>query len=151
MKTLTLLLLAALSLPAATFYVNIAGLGGEPDYAQRFKMWADDIDGSLKKAGGDANVTTMNAPHLEQVRVTPHLESHLGIAGYSSGRWGSRTTGPHLCSAAGPAFVGGRRSDGRDPRAAGKPAPPGNRPAVSIGSTFLRTAGYRSRAIGATG
>ncbi len=32
MKTLALLLLAALSLPAATFYVNIAGLGGEPDY-----------------------------------------------------------------------------------------------------------------------
>ena len=69
MKTLTLLLLASLSLPAATFYVNIAGLGGEPDYAQRFKMWADDIDGSLKKAGGDANVTTLNAPHLEQIRA----------------------------------------------------------------------------------
>ena len=42
--------------PATTFYVTIAGLGGEPDYEQRFKMWADDIDGSLKKAGGDANV-----------------------------------------------------------------------------------------------
>ena len=32
-------------------------------------MWADDIDGSLKKAGGDSNVTTMNAPHLEQIRA----------------------------------------------------------------------------------
>ena len=32
-------------------------------------MWADDIDGSLKKAGGDANVTTLNAPHLEQIRA----------------------------------------------------------------------------------
>jgi hypothetical protein len=69
MKTLVLLLLAAFSAPAATFYVTIAGLGGEPDYAQRFKMWADDIDGSLKKAGGDANVTTMNAPHVEQIRA----------------------------------------------------------------------------------
>jgi hypothetical protein len=69
MKTLVLLLLAALSLPAATFYVNIAGLGGELDYTQRFKMWADDIDGSLKKAGGDATVTTMNAPHLEEIRA----------------------------------------------------------------------------------
>ena len=56
-------------LPAATFYVTIAGLGGELDYTQRFKMWADDIDGSLKKAGGDATVTTMNAPHLEQIRA----------------------------------------------------------------------------------
>jgi len=68
MKTLGLLLLAALSLPAATFYVNIAGLGGELDYTQRFKMWADDIDGSLKKAGGEATVTTMIAPHLEEIR-----------------------------------------------------------------------------------
>jgi len=69
MKTLALLLLSTLSLPAATYYFTIAGLGGEPDYAQRFKMWADDIDGSLKKAGGDATVTTMNAPQLEQIRT----------------------------------------------------------------------------------
>jgi hypothetical protein len=68
MRTLALLLLSSLSLPAATFYVNIAGLGGELDYTQRFKMWADDIDGSLKKAGGDTNVTTMNAPHLDEIR-----------------------------------------------------------------------------------
>ncbi len=69
MKTLALLLAAAISLPAATFYVTIAGLGGEADYAQRFKMWAEDIDGSLKKAGGEATVTTMNAPQLEQIRA----------------------------------------------------------------------------------
>jgi hypothetical protein len=69
LKTVALLLLAALSLPAATYYLTIAGLGGEPDYAQRFKMWADDIDGSLKKAGGDSSVTTLNAPRLEQIRT----------------------------------------------------------------------------------
>jgi hypothetical protein len=69
MKTLALMLLAALSAPAATFYVTIAGLGGELDYTQRFKMWADDIDSSLKKAGGDSTVTTMNAPHIEQIRA----------------------------------------------------------------------------------
>jgi hypothetical protein len=68
MKTLALLVAAAFSAPAATYYVTIAGLGGELDYTQRFKMWADDIDGSLKKAGGEATVTTMNAPHLEQIR-----------------------------------------------------------------------------------
>jgi hypothetical protein len=32
-------------------------------------MWAGDIDGSLKKAGGEATVTTMNAPQLEQIRA----------------------------------------------------------------------------------
>ena len=73
MKTLALLLAAALSAPsaagAATFYLTIAGLGGEADYTQRFKMWADDIDGSLKKAGGGAAVTTMIAPQLEQIRT----------------------------------------------------------------------------------
>ncbi len=69
MKAPALLLMAALSAQAATYYVTIAGLGGEPDYAQRFKMWADDIDGSLKKAGGDATVTTMNAPPIEQIRA----------------------------------------------------------------------------------
>ena len=31
-----LFLSTALSAPAATFYVTISGLGGEPDYEQRF-------------------------------------------------------------------------------------------------------------------
>jgi hypothetical protein len=62
------LLLAAVSAHATTFYVTISGLGGEPDYDQRFKMWAEDIDGSLKKAGGDSNVVTMQAPTREQIR-----------------------------------------------------------------------------------
>ncbi len=69
LSIVTLLLLAALSAPAATFYVTVAGLGGEPDYAQRFKMWADDIDASLKKAGGDVNVTTLQSPTRDQIRA----------------------------------------------------------------------------------
>ncbi|HEY1241289.1 MAG TPA: hypothetical protein VGF16_12075 [Bryobacteraceae bacterium] len=69
MKPAVLLLAAALSAPAATFYVTLSGLGGEPDYDQRFKMWADDIDSSLKRASGDANVVTLKAPTREQVRA----------------------------------------------------------------------------------
>jgi hypothetical protein len=68
-RLLALLLVTALYAPAATFYLTISGLGGEPDYAQRFKMWAEDIDSSLKKAGGDSNVTTMVAPTREQIRA----------------------------------------------------------------------------------
>jgi hypothetical protein len=68
-KAFGLLLLLALSVPAATFYVTISGLGGEPDYDQRFKMWADDIESSLKRAGGDANVITLLAPTREQIRA----------------------------------------------------------------------------------
>jgi hypothetical protein len=63
-----LLLSLALSAHAATFYVTIAGLGGEPDYDQRFKMWAEDIDSSLKKAGGDTKIVTLQAPTLENIR-----------------------------------------------------------------------------------
>jgi Peptidase C13 family len=65
----TLLALSAFAAPAATFYVNMAGIGGEADYTQRFKMWADDIDSSLKKAGGESTVTTLHAPTREQIRV----------------------------------------------------------------------------------
>ena len=68
-KALGLLLLLALSAPAATFYVTITGLGGEPDYDQRFKMWADDIGSSLKKSASDANVITLLAPTREQIRA----------------------------------------------------------------------------------
>src|SRR6202521_2521756 len=58
----------ALSAHAATFYVTLSGLGGEPDYEQRFKMWAEDIDSSLKKAGGDATIVTLAAPTRDQIR-----------------------------------------------------------------------------------
>lgn len=68
MRLFILLLAAALSAPAATFYVTFSGLGGEPDYEQRFKMWAEDIETSLKRAGGDANVVTLVAPTREQIR-----------------------------------------------------------------------------------
>jgi len=68
-KALVLLLLSALSASATTFYLTISGLGGEPDYAQRFKMWAEDIDSSLKHAGGDSNVITLQAPTRDQIRA----------------------------------------------------------------------------------
>jgi hypothetical protein len=66
---MAVLLLSTLAAPAATFYVTISGIGGEPDYEQRFKMWAEDIDSSLKKAGGDSTVITMQAPTREQIRA----------------------------------------------------------------------------------
>jgi hypothetical protein len=68
-RALALLFAAALAAPAATFYITVSGLGGEPDYDQRFKMWAEDIDSSLKRAGGDANVITLTAPTREQIRA----------------------------------------------------------------------------------
>ena len=68
MKLAMLLLAAVLGAPAGTFYFTITGLGGEADYAQRFKMWSDDIESSLKKAGGDIQVVSLDAPTREQIR-----------------------------------------------------------------------------------
>jgi len=68
-RGLAMLLLLAASAHATTFYVTISGLGGEPDYEQRFKMWAHDVDESLKKAGGDTNVVTLEGPTRDQIRT----------------------------------------------------------------------------------
>jgi hypothetical protein len=69
MKLAVLLMAASLSAPASTFYLTIASMGGEPDYDQRFKMWADDIESSLKRAGGDSVVVTLQAPTRDQIRA----------------------------------------------------------------------------------
>jgi hypothetical protein len=58
-----LLLVSALSAPAATtWYVIVSGLGGEPDYEQRFKMTANDI-------GAATRSQAMVAPTREAVRA----------------------------------------------------------------------------------
>jgi len=54
-------LFGAAALQATTFYVTIGGLGGEPEYDQRFSGWAKDIDKALK-AAPDAKVETLYGP-----------------------------------------------------------------------------------------
>ncbi len=73
MKAAALILLAALSAPAATFYLTVAGLGGEPEYEQRFTSWAQEIDKYVKS--GDAKVETLYGPNATRVRVRAALES----------------------------------------------------------------------------
>lgn len=48
--------LLALQAHAATFYVIVAGLGGEPDYEQRFTAAANDLARIFKSAGATARV-----------------------------------------------------------------------------------------------
>ena len=67
-----LLALAILTISAAqasTFYLTITGLGGEADYTQRYKLWAEDMETSLKKAGGDVNIATLQTATRDQVRA----------------------------------------------------------------------------------
>lgn len=77
--------LAAAGLHAATFYVTVAGLGGEPDYEQRFASQAQEIDKLVRAGGPDAKVTTLYGPQatkanlqnaLAQVAETPSPPTH---------------------------------------------------------------------------
>ena len=74
MKALVLLLAVALFMPpvtyAATYYLTVSGLGGEPDYEQRFGMWAADIGKILKTSdAADGKVETLVNGTREQVRA----------------------------------------------------------------------------------
>ena len=56
-----LCLLGLLASPgrAAVYYVTVAGLGGEPDYEQRFTAAARDLDKVFRSGGGTAHVYTL--------------------------------------------------------------------------------------------
>ena len=53
-------LLFALPAHAALYVVTIAGLGGEPDYDQRFRGNAKDMDRAFKSAGGEVHETMLS-------------------------------------------------------------------------------------------
>lgn len=65
---------SALHVPAATFYLTIAGLGGEQDYEQRFAMWADEIE-TILKAQGDSKIETLKSPASTRANVRAALET----------------------------------------------------------------------------
>lgn len=73
MKLAVLLLMAVASLPATTYYVTVAGLGGDPDYDQRFAGWAGDLDKVLRQAGGDIDVETLQGSEA----TSQHLQAVL--------------------------------------------------------------------------
>jgi hypothetical protein len=59
----------------ATYYLTVAGLGGEPDYEQRFEMLATDTDKMLRESPGtDKVVETLKGAEATR----PKLEAALG-------------------------------------------------------------------------
>lgn len=77
MKTLliaTVVLLSGCSAHAATYYVTVAGLGGEPDYEQRFTANAMDLDKILKSNPG-AQVVTLTGKQSTRSKLTEALGS----------------------------------------------------------------------------
>ena len=74
MKGALLLVAACASIQAATYCVTVAGLGGEPDYEQRFATWAKDIDKTMKAAGPDMKVETLYAADATKARIQSTLD-----------------------------------------------------------------------------
>ena len=74
MRFATVLLMMACAARATTFYVTVAGLGGEPDYEQRFSGWAGEIEAILKSAGGDAKIETFKGAAATRANVRTALE-----------------------------------------------------------------------------
>ena len=69
---LTIALLAAGPLRASTYFVTVAGLGGEPDYEQRFTATAADLDRVLKTSAG-AHVLTLSGKDATKAHVAEVL------------------------------------------------------------------------------
>jgi hypothetical protein len=63
------LVLSAGAAHAATFYVTVAGLGGEPDYEQRFTANATDLDKIYKSTVG-AHVYTLTGKQSTKAKLT---------------------------------------------------------------------------------
>ncbi|MDE3197764.1 MAG: hypothetical protein KGN84_15555 [Acidobacteriota bacterium] len=74
MKKLAVFLLLATPAFGTTYLVTVAGLGGEPDYEQRFQLLANDTDKLLKAGGGtDRVVETFKGPDATRTKVTAAL------------------------------------------------------------------------------
>jgi len=77
MKRLGFILLAiSAATPAfsATYILTVAGLGGEPDYDQRFTLWANDTDKILRGAGlTDRVVETLKGADSTKAKMEASL------------------------------------------------------------------------------
>src|SRR6266567_639879 len=67
--------LSALPARAASYYVTVAGLGGEPDYEQRFTALAKDLDKLFKASGGDAHVYTLTGSDATKAHLTETMNT----------------------------------------------------------------------------
>ena len=68
---------ASLRAYGSVYYVTVAGLGGEPDYEQRFTAAAKDLDRVFKGAGNGTHVVTLTGNEATRARLT---EAINGVA-----------------------------------------------------------------------
>jgi hypothetical protein len=83
--TIPTLLMLATPLHATTFYLTVAGLGGEPDYEQRFHMLASETNKLLSAGGSERVVTTLEGSAATRQGVLNALDkfAHEAKAGDS--------------------------------------------------------------------
>jgi hypothetical protein len=69
------LIVAALPARAAVYYVTVAGLGGEPEYEQRFTQLAQDLDKTFRATGTEARVYTLTGTGATRAQLREVLTS----------------------------------------------------------------------------
>ena len=74
MKTAILALFAVASAGATTHCIVVAGLGGEPDYEQRFDAWAKDLDKTLRDSA-DTKVETFSGASARKEKIQAALST----------------------------------------------------------------------------
>ncbi len=72
MRMVALLAMAGLAMPATTWYVTVAGLGGDPLFDQRFTGLAKEMD-KLVRTTPNAKVTTLTGPESVKARIQQAL------------------------------------------------------------------------------
>jgi hypothetical protein len=63
----------ALAAQANTFYLTVAGLGGEPDYEQRFALLASETEKTLKTHAPDASIETFKGASATKANIRAAL------------------------------------------------------------------------------
>jgi hypothetical protein len=72
---LAMLCLAAAQARATTYYVIVAGLGGEPDYEQRFRSAAQELDKVFRAGGSTAHVDTLTGAQATAIQLKQTLNA----------------------------------------------------------------------------
>jgi hypothetical protein len=79
LRVAVLLAAALLPLDAATYYVTVAGIGGEPDYEQRFSALAVDVN-KLVSGTQDGKVYTLHGAEATRVKLRSVLAEVAKVA-----------------------------------------------------------------------
>ena len=79
MRRIFLFLITAAMMQAASFYLTVAGLGGEPDYEQRFTGWATDMSKLLANEPG-AKVETLTGAQATKENIEAKLRAIAAAA-----------------------------------------------------------------------